>query len=43
MQVVLSATSSHLYRGVGDIHVSTDTLVQNFLLVFLFLPLFHWH
>jgi len=41
MQVVLSATLSRLCRVVGDFHMSTDTLVQNVLLVFLFLPLFH--
>jgi len=33
MQVVLSAISSRLYRMLGDFHMSTDTLVQNFLLV----------
>jgi len=33
MQVVLSATLSRLYRVLGDFHTSTDTAVQNFLLV----------
>jgi len=32
--VVLSATSPHLYRVLGDFHVSTDTLVQNIFLGF---------
>jgi len=41
--VVLSATLSRLYRVLGDFLVSTDTLVQNVLLVFWFLPSFHWH
>jgi len=40
--VVLSATLSCLYCVLGDFHMSTDTLVQNVLLVFLFLPLLHW-
>jgi len=43
MQVILSATLSRLYRVLGDFHMSTDFLAQNFLLVFWFLPLFHWH
>jgi len=43
MQVVLNATISRLYCVLGDFHMSTDTLLQNFLLVFLFLLLFHWH
>jgi len=34
MQVVLSATLPHMYRVLGDFHMSTDTLVQNFLQVF---------
>jgi len=41
MQVVLSATLLHLYGVLGDFHLSTDSLVQNLLLVFWFLPLFH--
>jgi len=43
MQVVLSATLSHLHWVLGKFHMSTDTVVQNVLLVFWFLPLFHWH
>jgi len=39
MQAVLSATLSRLYCVFGDFHVSTDTLMQNFLLVFWFLLL----
>jgi len=34
MHVVLSATLTHQYCVLGDSHVSTDTFVQNFLLVF---------
>jgi len=34
MQVGLNVTLSHLYHVLGDFHVSTGTLVQNFLLVF---------
>jgi len=34
MQVVLSATLSCPYHMLRDFHTSTDTLVQNFLLVF---------
>jgi len=30
MQVVLSATLSRLYRVLGDIHMSSDTLVEIF-------------
>jgi len=41
--VELSATLSRLYCVLGDDHTSTNTLVQNFLLLFLFLRLFHWH
>jgi len=41
MEVVLSVTLSHLYRVLGDFHGSTDTLVQNLLLFFLFLCLIH--
>jgi len=40
MQVVLSATLSHLHCVLGDFHISTDTLVRNFPQVFWFLPLF---
>jgi len=43
MQVVLIAALSRLYRMLGEFHVSTDTLVQNVLLVFWCLPLIHWH
>jgi len=43
MQVVHSATLSHLYRMLGDFNMPTDILMQSFLPVFLFLPLFHWH
>jgi len=43
MQVVLSATLSRLNCMLGDLHMSTVTLVQNVLLVFYFLLLFHWH
>jgi len=34
MQVVLSATLSRLHPMLGELQVSTDTLVQNVLLVF---------
>jgi len=35
MQVLLSAALSHLYCMLGDMYMSTDTvLVQNFSLVF---------
>jgi len=34
MQVVLTATLSHLYCVLGDFYMSTDTLLQNVLLVF---------
>jgi len=34
MQVVLSVTLSRLYCVLGDFHVSTNTLMKNFLLVF---------
>jgi len=43
MQVVLCATLYHLYCVLEDLRVATDTLVYNFLLVFRFQPLFHWH
>jgi len=43
MQVVFSATLPCLYHVLGDFHWSTETLVQNLLLVFWLLPLFHWH
>jgi len=32
--VVLAATLARLYRVLGDFHMSTDTLMQNVLLVF---------
>jgi len=41
--VVLSATLSLLYCVRGGFNMFTDNLVQNYLLVFFFLPLFHWH
>jgi len=41
MQVVLTATSSRLFCVLGDFYMSTDTWLQNILLVFWFLPL-HW-
>jgi len=34
VQVVFSATLSHLFVVLGDFRMSTDTLVQNVLLVF---------
>jgi len=34
MQVVLTATLSCLYYVLGDFYMSTDTLLQNVLLVF---------
>jgi len=43
IQLFLSATLSRLYCVLGDFHMSTDTLVQNVLLVFWFLPFFPWH
>jgi len=43
IQVILSATLLRLYRMLGDLHMFTDFLAQNFSLVFWFLPLFHWH
>jgi len=41
LQVILSL--SRLYCVLGDFRMSTDTLVQSFLLVFRFLPLFRCH
>jgi len=29
MQLVLSATLSRLHRVLGDLHMSTDTMLQN--------------
>jgi len=43
MQVVLSATLSRLYCVLGDFLMSTDTLVQNVLLVFDFYICSMWH
>jgi len=43
MQEVLSATTSRRYYVARDFHMPIDTLVQKVLLVFLSLPLFHWH
>jgi len=44
MQVILLiATLSRLHCMLRDFQMSPDTLVQNFLLIFSFLPLFHWH
>jgi len=46
MQVVLIATLSCLYYVLGDFYMSTNTLLQNVLLVFWFAPLIlakHWN
>jgi len=34
LQAVLGATLARLHCMLGNFHMSTDTLVQNFLLVF---------
>jgi len=42
--VVLNATLSRLYCVLRDFHIPTGTLVQDFFLVFCFLPLLlYWH
>jgi len=41
MQVVLGDTLSCLHRVLEVFYMSTDTMVQNFLLVLRYLSLFH--
>jgi len=43
MQVVFSVNLSLFYCVLGNFSMYTNTMVQNFLLVFWFLRLFHWH